>query len=242
MIQGVLSGENGIYMFIHQLHIIEIVVNYLGYIVLLKDSIYYSLKQGGDTDENIHIKGHLKLKVIDTSLGSIDGALPFITKDHKLYMLGSLSNFGFIEERIHHSPIHIPLPELAIKVSIGLHHIMVLSTTGNVYTWGNNKWGQLGLGNLDAEDKPKLVKLPEPIVQIDAGWETSSALSNTGRLYMWGDNSNNQISIDLPEINFSPVEISLGLPINYISIGFKINIAVTNDGVVNKFVSKDASG
>ncbi len=218
---------------------IKMEVDVTGYIVLLEDSsIYYSLVKS--VDDRRFIKGHLKLEAIDISISSNPGALSFITKDHKLYMLGSLSDFEFPDELIHHRPVHILLPEPAVKVAMGIFHVMILSTTGKVYTWGKNQHGQLGLGNLDSETKPKLVKLPETIVQIDTKGFTSVALSITGRLYMWGDNMDN-IATDPREEFLNPIEISLGLPINYISLGSNTKIAVTNDGAVNKFVSKGAS-
>lgn len=213
---------------------IKMEVGVTGYIVLLEDSsIYYSLVKS--VDDRRFIKGHLKLEAIDISISSNAGALSFITKDHKLYMLGSLSDFKFPNKLIQHRPVHILLPEPAAKISMGSAHVMILSITGKVYTWGNNKWGQLGLGNLDSEDKPKLVKLPETIVQIDTKVRTSAALSITGRLYMWGDNYMGYFVNDPREEILSPVEISLGSPINYISLGSCIKIAVTNDGAVNKF-------
>ncbi len=219
---------------------VKMEVGTTGYIVLLEDlSIYYSLVKS--VDDRRFIKGHLKLEAIDISISSNPGTLSFITKDHKLYMLGSLSDFGFPDKLIHHQPVHILLPEPAIKVAIGRTHVMILSTTGKVYTWGKNLYGQLGLGNLDSETKPKLVKLPETIAQIDTNGNTSAVLSNTGRLYMWGDNYKGHIAEDPREDFLSPVEISLGLPINYISLGLDTKFAVTNDGAVNKFVKNTSS-
>ena len=218
---------------------IKMEVDVTGYIVLLEDSsIYYSLVKS--VNDRRLIKNHLKLEAIDVSISSNPGALSFITKNHKLYMLGSLSDFGFPDRLIHHRPVHILLPEPVVKVSMGLVHVMVLSTTGKVYTWGKNSYGQLGLGNKNAEIKSKLVKLPETIVQIEAKGHTSAALSDTGRLYIWGDNCMCGIG-DQGEIFLSPVEISFGVPINFVSIGSFSIIAVSSDGVVNKFVSKGAS-
>ena len=111
---------------------------------------------------------------------------------------------------------------------------MVLSTTGNVYTFGGNSAGELGTGsNREIIYKPQLVKLPEKIVQIETSNFTSVALSDTGRLYMWGRSYKNKISSSLLKHNFSPVEISFGYPVNFVALGYFYTITITNDGVVN---------
>ena len=213
---------------------IKIEVDYSGYLVLLEDSsVYVSLND--DVNNLRPIIGHLKLNAIDISLSDTLGTLSIIDKDHNLYMLGDLWGFNCDKDKYSNEPIHVPLPEPVVEVSLGASHIMALSTSGNVYTLGSNSSGELGIGNKIPKgmDTPVLVKLPEKIVQIEASINTSSALSETGKLYMWGGNSGNQISGDLTKNSLSPVEISFGVPINFVSIGSEFTIAVNNDQVVN---------
>lgn len=230
---------------------IKIVVNQHGYIVLLEDSsIYFSLYYGRHSYDPV-MREHLKLEAVDISLGVEEAILSIITKDHKLYMWGVISNFIEGVKSTAAKPMYIQTPEPVIKVTLGNDHVMVLSTTGNVYTFGRGTVGELGTGgNGERIYKPQLIKLPEKIVQIETYHYTSSALSDIGSLYMWGSNYKNKISSNLPEENFSPVEISLGFPINFISPGYDFTIAVSssnsfgfesapsqsdgsNDGVVN---------
>ena len=213
---------------------IKIVVNQHGYIVLLEDgSIYFSLYHDAHSYDPV-MKEHLKLGVMDISLGIEGAILSIITKDHKLYMWGLISNFVEGVRGMSMKPMYIPTPEPVIKVTLGNGHVMVLSTTGNVYTFGRNYSGELGIGgNIGIEYKPRLVKLTEKIVQIETYHYTSAALSITGRLYMWGSNYRNKIGSSLSENNFIPVEISFGFPINFVSPGYDFTIAVSNDGIVN---------
>ena len=222
----------------------KIVVDYTGYLILLEDSsVYYDFVRILAFKSSSRIQGDLAWDAIDISIsGGNESAVAIIDGDHKLYIWGSLPKFGMTGAYNRNMPSYdTPLPELVTKVVLGYDHIMVLSVTGKVYTWGKNSEGQLGLGNRKAEIKAKLVKLPETIVQIDAGRNVSAALSDTGRLYMWGNNYMGHIATDPRENFLSPVEISLGLYVNYISFGLYITLAVTNDGAVNKFVSKNAS-
>ena len=213
---------------------IKIVVNVHGYIVLLQDSsIYFSLYHGAHTYDPV-MKGHLKLDAIDISLGIEHPILSIITKDHKLYMWGLIGSMVKDARGMTMKPMHVPTPEPAIKISLGTEHVMILSDTGNVYTFGDNFAGGLGIkGNMEKIYEPQLVELPEKIVQIETYHYTSAALSDTGRLYMWGFNYKNKISSSLPEYNFVPVEISFGLSINFVSVGYDNTIAISDDGVVN---------
>ena len=193
---------------------IKIVVNVHGYIVLLEDSsIYFSLYHDKTSYDPV-MKGHLKLDVMDMSLGSEEAILSIINKDHKLYMWGLINDFVEGARAMTMKPMYIPTSEPVIKVTLGDDHIMILSTTGNVYTFGRNFSGGLGIGSRGTRRiyKPQLVKLPEKIVQIETYHYTSSALSGTGHLYMWGSNYRNKISCSLPDVSFSPVKISFGYP------------------------------
>jgi len=42
------------------------------------------------------------------------------------------------------SPTHIPIPKRAISIAAGGHHSVVLTSDGEVYTFGNHQKGQLG--------------------------------------------------------------------------------------------------
>lgn len=43
-------------------------------------------------------------------------------------------------------------------VACGRAHTVVVTDNGNVWCWGDNKAGQLGIGNLNSTSTPKLVE------------------------------------------------------------------------------------
>ncbi|XP_058116339.1 uncharacterized protein LOC131288341 [Anopheles ziemanni] len=84
------------------------------------------------------------------------------------------------------------------KVVAGFEHCLLLTTNGDVYSWGGGLRGQLGNGEIVApQDTPQLV---EPlagvkIVDIAAdGWH-SAAVSSFGDLYTWGWNNQGQLGL-----------------------------------------------
>ena len=69
---------------------------------------------------------------------------------------------------------------------------------GQVFSWGSNSHGQLGLGNdCSSPDSPQRVKSLKgiPLAQVAAGGNHSFALSVTGTSFGWGSNSVGQLAL-----------------------------------------------
>ena len=64
-------------------------------------------------------------------------------------------------------------------------HNLILTSQGEVYSWGNND--SLQLGRTEDPKHPKLVDLKTPVDLISAGEVHSFAgNSQTGQIYLWG--------------------------------------------------------
>ncbi len=101
-----------------------------------------------------------------------------------------------------------------IRIGLGGYHSIVLTKSGELYTWGHNRVGQLGLGFLgnkidngaESEDeesddnviiKPTLVELSAniKIKDIKAGWGHSMILTFDNHVLVCGRNSESQLGI-----------------------------------------------
>lgn len=47
------------------------------------------------------------------------------------------------------------------KISAGADFVLALSVENGLYSWGNNRYGQLGVGDLDTRASPTEMKLPK---------------------------------------------------------------------------------
>uniref|UniRef100_A0A3Q2W7X5 HECT-type E3 ubiquitin transferase n=1 Tax=Haplochromis burtoni TaxID=8153 RepID=A0A3Q2W7X5_HAPBU len=98
-----------------------------------------------------------------------------LTKDGKVFTFGQDRLIGLPEGRArnHNRPQQVPgLSGIHIQdVAVGAEHTLVLSSTGDVYTWGSNSEGQLGLGHTNHVREPTLVTTLQGknIHQISAG-------------------------------------------------------------------------
>lgn len=88
------------------------------------------------------------------------------------------------------------------KIAAGGSHSLALDTSGNVWSWGYNHFGQLGDGTTTDKSTPVKVKTPSStdlagITMIAAGLSHSLAYDATSeKLYVWGMNRYGQLGKD----------------------------------------------
>ncbi|MGG5368726.1 RCC1 domain-containing protein [Enterococcus sp. AZ196] len=74
------------------------------------------------------------------------------------------------------------------KIAVGYQHVMVLTNEGNLYVWGLNAEGQLGLGNTTTRNRPTKVTFfdDKEILDIDARFYHSMVQTNDNKIYEFG--------------------------------------------------------
>ncbi|XP_074004043.1 probable E3 ubiquitin-protein ligase HERC4 [Numenius arquata] len=85
-----------------------------------------------------------------------------------------------------------------VQIACGDQHAMALSRGGELFTWGQNTHGQLGLGSQTTLIlQPQLVKSIKgiPLAQIAAGGAHSATVSLSGAMYSWGKNDFGQLGL-----------------------------------------------
>ena len=78
-----------------------------------------------------------------------------------------------------------------VQISAGTFHTLALSTTGEVWSWGDNTNGQLGHGNNNTTYNQPDVINPDyfgnlPIAQISAGYKHNNVVTADHNVYTWG--------------------------------------------------------
>jgi alpha-tubulin suppressor-like RCC1 family protein len=93
---------------------------------------------------------------------------------------------------IDYFPVAIALPvgKIVVDVRDGTFSRCALTTNGEVYCWGSNRFGALGQGTIDTEDHatPVLVRGLPPIRTISVNGFGTCALSFTNERWCWGHN------------------------------------------------------
>lgn len=129
-------------------------------------------------------------------------------------------------------PIILPGLNNIVMVASGNHHSLALDNLGRVWAWGQNGYGQLGDGTVDATSEPVLIKGLDNVVSISAGALHSLALKSDGTVWGWGNNLMRQLGPNLGREVLSPSKIDGVENITQISGGFGHSVALAKDGRV----------
>eukprot|EP01038_Epipyxis_sp_PR26KG_P006939 gene6939-9493_t len=101
------------------------------------------------------------------------------------------------------TPIDIPLPLKCIQIACGKKHMLALMEKSIVLSWGLGYFGQLGHGDDNSLENPRIINALEPkklgskIIMIACGGSHSAALSENNKLFMWGLNRGGQCGVNL---------------------------------------------
>ncbi|CAG2100696.1 unnamed protein product [Medioppia subpectinata] len=124
-----------------------------------------------------------------------------------------------------------------IKIVAGESHVCALTSSGDVYVWGENSCGQLGTGPESKHSSEKPVKLDldlnnEKVVDIECGQCYTLVVTNAGQVYGWGCSrklGNGDIDGQSPPIKVMGLE---GQHLSGIACGYHHSVAVTDSGRV----------
>jgi alpha-tubulin suppressor-like RCC1 family protein len=100
------------------------------------------------------------------------------------------------------------------KISCGQYYSMAISHSNELYAWGDNGYGQLGLveyaepETLGYDWKPTKVLL-ENVKKVAGGWKHTLAVTHSGHLYAWGLNDCGQLGLGHWESTLKPQKVEL---------------------------------
>lgn len=101
---------------------------------------------------------------------------------------------------------------------------------GELYTWGNNKFGQLGLG--DTLTKAGIFKINNATdwKQVSAGVSHALAIKTNGTLWAWGNNHKGQLGTSDTILRDTPTQIGTLKRWIFVQASQNFSIALTSDG------------
>jgi hypothetical protein len=164
-----------------------------------------------------------------------------LLEDGRLLMWGEWFN-GAKQRRMKEIRVNLGTQDRIKKVAIGKMHALMVTDKGKVYSWGDNTYGELGLGrNIKGKDAPTLIRdgfesVNAKFLDVAAGARHSLVLEENGRIYSFGDNSEGQCGIENSR-SYLPVEIHTrgllgeeGVKTRFLYAGDAHSAIVTSDG------------
>ncbi len=123
---------------------------------------------------------------------------------------GSLGD-GTFDRRVRPVALLLPSGVRIRTMALGQSHSCGVSTTGELYCWGSNFRGELGLGREALYSAPVPQRVPGLTNVADAtlGWTHSCVRRNDGTVWCWGSNEFGQLG------NGSPVHPAEGFAVRF---------------------------
>ena len=147
------------------------------------------------------------------------------------------------------APTAVALPGKVTQVAAGSDFSLAVTSTGQLYGFGDNQYGQLGnatnnVGNTP-NPTPTLVTLPAEsgtVTQVAAGYDHSLAVTSSGQLYAFGDNYHGQLGNATNDGSSvaNPTPTLVTLPggsgtVTQVAAGDDFNLVVTSTGELFAF-------
>ncbi len=188
---------------------------------------------GNGTLEHVNTPTKVLDNVVSVSLGGYHTAA--ITADGSLYTWGYNSNkqlgystYSKNDEGEYVGKYPRKLMDGVVSVSLGELHSAAITRKGDLYAWGNSKYGQCGTGSYGYNiSSPTLVM--HHVRYVELGVESSAAITLDNTLYTWGDGSLGLLGNDDTD-HFYPAPIKIMEDVKTVSMARYSCGAVTNKG------------
>ena len=132
------------------------------------------------------------------------------------------------------TPVSLPSGVTVTALAAGGYHALALTSTGAVYAWGYNGYGELGNGSEQDAATPTPVKFPAGtnITAVAGQFYASLALTSTGKVYAWGDGSEDELGAGAVSIATRPVAVRVpaGTIVKSIGAGAVNGFAIATTG------------
>ncbi|KAL0226674.1 hypothetical protein P9112_013998 [Eukaryota sp. TZLM1-RC] len=156
-------------------------------------------KERSIVSHELRISGNLDWNLLDLSIHQGKFVLEEDSIAHisiqELFTWG-LNDYGQLgtgDYTAHSSPTVLTIPGLVLSIVGGSSHSLALLDSGFLYAWGDNTFGQNGLGFSSLSPQP--LPLFAPVVKVVSGLDHNLAISDIGELWVWGRNVNGQLGL-----------------------------------------------
>lgn len=109
-------------------------------------------------------------------------------------MIGNGGAVSYQTTDVRRTPTQVAGPTTFRQIAVGTYHVCGVLVAGQMYCWGENSSGKLGVGDPDVFDSgtPLATAGSGLYTQLDAGYQHSCAVTTSFALHCWGANTNGE--------------------------------------------------
>ena len=131
----------------------------------------------------------------------------------------------------YYNPVAIKSDTTFTTIATGYNHSLAIDSTGHLWAWGDNSYGQLGDDTYTKRRAPVAIKSDTTFISVAGGYQHSLAIDSTGHLWAWGDNSYGQLGDGTStERRAAPVAIKSDTTFTAIATGHNHSLAIDSTG------------
>ncbi|KAH8259636.1 hypothetical protein KR026_008191 [Drosophila bipectinata] len=126
-----------------------------------------------------------------------------------------------------------------VQIACGNNHSLALTSCGELYSWGSNIYGQLGVNTpKDMEHCNQPVRLSTllgiPVAAIACGGNHSFIISKSSAVFGWGRNNCGQLGLNDETSRSYPTQLKTlrTLGVRFVACGDEFSVFLTNEGGV----------
>jgi len=121
-----------------------------------------------------------------------------------------------------------------VAFDFGIDHAAAVTKNGQLFTWGEGKFAQLGLKDLNSRTSPSLVIFSDGanIIDVGCGTRFTICVATSGKVYSWGVGTLGQLGHEEKRRQQQPKEIKRLSNITTVSCGQDHAIALDNSGAI----------
>ncbi len=160
--------------------------------------------------------------------------ITFITMDTKKSEPDFLSPYSIAtDNRNNYKPQDII--SIAISISAGAEHSLLMKSNGDLYSFGLGWNGRLGHWDIKSREKPERIKGISEVLAISAGGNHSLILLEDGSVYSFGANNKGQLGLGDYGDRSIPIKVELESPAKAVSAGNYYSLVLLESGEVCSF-------
>ncbi|MDP4184320.1 MAG: hypothetical protein Q8862_04050 [Bacteroidota bacterium] len=160
------------------------------------DNVCAQLGDGATEGKSILTPIHVKSGIKFRSVAAGEGFTLAIDSEGNLLAWGENKNgelgVGY-SDIYYYSHAQVKAGTKFKTVSVRYKHSVAIDSDGNLWTWGDNYYGQLGDGTIVVKYTPIQVKIGTKFKSASAGDGFTVAIDNSGNLWVWGCNLSCQL-------------------------------------------------
>jgi alpha-tubulin suppressor-like RCC1 family protein len=116
-------------------------------------------------------------------------------------------------------PTRVPTDLLFQDVAVGQGHVCAVTRNGELYCWGRNTQGQLGVPNAPIQVRRPILVDPENLYRsVTAGQSHTCAIGRDRRLFCWGTEGMGYLGLGVAADTLVAMPTQVGTQADYVSV------------------------